>query len=135
MQEKLQSLTIIFENCESITLTPDMFKGLIVSGITENYFINCCQYIDGEVLGERYKCNEFQISINTKGMDTLTQMGTSFEETLKDRLKHSDITHVRLNFNDKSHEMAVPWDSEDQYTNLKQSVIFHADRIDISIRD
>ena len=79
--QTIEKIELVFENCEVCTLLPDMFKYLVIRGIKENIDINCFQYKKGE-LNKDKTCEYFAITINEKGLNTIT-----WNETLRERIK------------------------------------------------
>lgn len=99
------SVNIVFENCENITLYPNMFTELICENIIKNYWINCFQYRNGEI-HEFITCDYFSIIINKLGLKQKTGCG----DILKNRLdNHKDITHINLRFKKGNEYISVPW--------------------------
>ena len=110
----IEVLAIVFENCEMRTLQPNMFKNLSIQGITETKNINCFQYEDGEVLDFK-ECKYFHIEIKKEALENDID---EFGETLKERLKHLDITNVCIDYdNDYSEEIYVDWSDVSDYKN------------------
>ncbi|MDD5014281.1 MAG: hypothetical protein PHW73_04140 [Atribacterota bacterium] len=115
MMKKVKFIDLVLENCEAARLTPDMFRGLYIGGITRDLDVNCAQYENGEI-GEYLRCKTFSIIINKKGL-LEAKMHPDFGDSisLKDRLRHKDITHVDVIFSmkgkwPKEHEyISVPW--------------------------
>lgn len=131
---KIKHIDLVFENCESARLGPDMFYALSISGIQRNYNVNCAQYKNGEYW-ESITCERFHIIINKKGLKEAKFNSPQFDkkETLKSRLdKWKDITHVHMYFENKDDQyISVPWKSEedDRYdtTNKCQSHEYEED--------
>lgn len=117
---KIKKIKIVFENCDEATLYPNMFKHLYIGGITKTYMINCFQYEKGE-LSKSIDCEYFTIEINSKSLNRIT---SDFKETLKERLKILDITHIGIFFlgkKERSEYISVPWKSGDNdFSNLNQ---------------
>jgi hypothetical protein len=122
--KKIKFIDLVFENCEAARLTPDMFRGLGVSGITRSMNVNCAQYNDGE-MWESLSCKSFSIIINKKGL-LEAKMEPDFKDPkwdrdLKERLEHHDITNVDIVFSmkgkwPKEHEyISVPWYFPEDY--------------------
>lgn len=109
--EKIKRIDIVFENCEVVELKPNMFTGFICDEVIKSYWINCFQYIDGEV-NTFLKCRHFAITINKKGLKAITNCGA----VLKGRLDHKDITHIDIIFKRRTEYISVPWEGTD-YTN------------------
>jgi hypothetical protein len=130
--KKVKNIDIVFENCESVALTPDMFCGLEIKGVTKEYCVNCFQYEKGEV-NEFKKCEYFGIRINQKGKKVQT---SGSEMSLVKRVKLSnDITNIEINFTDGTSDyISVPW-GEDEYNNSKQKTKFTEDEIEITIEE
>lgn len=134
MERKLKHLDIVFENCESVRLKPDMFTRLIVEGVKPAYSINCFQYSKGEVHDSTH-CENFSIIINKKGLQQKTEMGTDIKiDSLEKRLRRfNDITHIHLYFSDKTDQyIAVPWGGE-YMENEKQTVASRKEEMEINI--
>ena len=114
--EKINRIDIVFENCEVCTLLSDMFKYLIIHGIKENIDINCYQYKNGEIHRDK-TCEYFSITINEKGLNSITWNGT-----LKERLRNfKDIVSVKIYYEDKDEEIYVTWNDEDDFLNKYQT--------------
>lgn len=115
---KLEKIDLIFENCDCVTLIPDMFKYLSIEGIMTDILVNCYQYENGEL--EKIKsCNYFSITINEQGLKTKV----SYEDTsLRNRLlAGNDITSICLYFdNKKKMEIYVPWNEKNEWINSYQ---------------
>lgn len=133
-ERKIKHIDLVFENCESARLEPDMFYALSIRGIQRSYNVNCAQYKNGEYW-ESITCEAFYITINEKGLKEAKFNSPQFDknETLKSRLdKWKDITHVHVYFENKDDEyISVPWKSEedDRYdtTNKCQSHEYNED--------
>ncbi len=120
--EKIKEVTLCFENCEICILKPDMFRYLVIEGITIKKKVNCFQYKNGEIL-ENKSCNYFSIQINEKGLKQLC-----WDETLKERLNRNDIVAVIITYQDgNEEEIYVPWGNED-YINEYQKNTYTEDR-------
>lgn len=124
----IESIDMCFENCEKCTLLPYMFRYLIIQGIKENIDINCYQYEDGET-NRNKTCEYLEITINEKGLSSITWNGT-----LKERLKKfKDIVSVIINYENRREEIFVTWDEEDDYSNKYQKIGEHGDSIVLKI--
>lgn len=118
---KIKRIDIVFENCEVVSLNNDMFKYLIIKGITEERIINCYQYENGET--QINKCCEYMsIDINKKGYE---QRIIWQDMTLKERLQiGNDITSICLIYEDDTEEqILVPWNDENEYSNKYQKLL------------
>lgn len=116
---KVKHIKLVFENCETATLDPSMFRGLSVAHITKSYAINCAQYKDGEGW-DSLACDAFRITITAKGLEKAELTPEFQRSTLRERLAHKDITHIELMYEDfgESDYIAVPWsDSTSEFTN------------------
>ena len=115
--QTIEKIELVFENCEVCTLLPDMFKYLVIRGIKENIDINCFQYKKGE-LNKDKTCEYFSITINEKGLNTIT-----WNEILRERIKKiKDIVSVIIYYRDRDEEIYVPWNEEDEYSNRYQTI-------------
>lgn len=115
--QTIEKIELVFENCEVCTLLPDMFKYLVIRGIKENIDINCFQYKKGE-LNKDKTCEYFAITINEKGLNTITWNGT-----LRERIKKfKDIVSVIIYYRHRDEEIYVPWNEEDEYSNRYQTI-------------
>ena len=115
--QTIEKIELVFENCEVCTLLPDMFKYLVIRGIKENIDINCFQYKKGE-LNKDKTCEYFAITINEKGLNTIT-----WNETLRERIKKfKDIVLVIIYYGHRDEEIYVPWNEEDEYSNRYQTI-------------
>lgn len=128
-ERKIEHVDLVFENCESARLEPDMFYGLAIRGIKKNYNINCAQYKNGEYW-ENTTCEKFYITINEKGLKEAKFNDPQFDknEILKTQLdKWRDITHVHIYFEGKNDEyISVPWKGEkDSRYNMTNECQFH----------
>lgn len=117
----IKRVDLVFENCEVVTLMPNMFKSLIITGITEQKTINCYQYEDGE--NQVNQCCEYMsIDINKKGYE----QETNWQDTmLITRLMQcNDITSIYLIYEDDTEEqILVPWDEDNEYINKYQRIL------------
>jgi hypothetical protein len=119
--KKIKFIDLVFENCEAARLTPNMFRGFSVRGVTRSIAVNCAQYNNGEIW-ESLSCESFSIVINKKGLFE-AKLHPDFKDpkNLKERLKHRDITHVDVIFSMKGkwpreHEyISVPWYFPEDY--------------------
>lgn len=117
----IKRVDLVFENCEVVTLMPNMFKSLIITGITEQKTINCYQYEDGE--NQVNQCCEYMsIDINKKGCEQETNWQ---DTTLITRLMQcNDITSIYLIYEDDTEEqILVPWDEDNEYINKYQKIL------------
>ena len=115
--QTIEKIELAFENCEVCTLLPDMFKYLVIQGIKENIDINCFQYENGEINKDK-TCEYFSITINEKGLNTITWNGP-----LRERLKKfKDIVSVIIYYGHRDEEIYVPWNEEDEYSNIYQTI-------------
>lgn len=115
--QTIEKIELVFENCEVCTLLPDMFKYLVIRGIKENIDINCFQYKKGE-LNKDKTCEYFAITINEKGLNTITWNGI-----LRERIKKiKDIVSVIIYYGHRDEEIYVPWNEEDEYSNRYQTI-------------
>lgn len=128
--QTIERIEIAFENCEVCILLPQMFKYLIINGIKENLNINCYQYTNGEIHRSKV-CEEFSITINKEGLNTITWNGT-----LKERLnKFKDIVSVIIYFEDRKQEIYVPWCDKYEFSNEYQSIEETENEITINIKE
>ena len=101
MNKKVQFVDLVFENCESARLMPEMFRALSVSDIVKNYSVNEAQYRNGEI-HEHLSCKRFSIVINKKGLEKAKlqpKIGLIDPKNLKERLERwKDITHIDIIF-------------------------------------
>jgi hypothetical protein len=132
--DKIKKIEIVFENCDAVVIFPDMFKYLVIDGITKEYRINCFQYNMGEFI-EYINCKCFTITINKKGLNQVSSMSMVSKEKLKERLKILDITHIKIFFSDKKSDyISVPWKSDDNgFSNLNQKNKYIEDDLQITI--
>ena len=123
---KIKQLDIVFENCESCTLTPDMIYMCTLDRIYNNIGINCFQYRNGEIYDEIF-CDQFMLVINQKGLQQKSGFGDfRNDDTLEKRLKYRDITHIDLIYDDDTNDyISVHWeDDNNEYTNKLQNNLY-----------
>lgn len=123
---KIKQLDIVFENCESCTLTPDMIYMCTLDRIYNNIGINCFQYRNGEIYDEIF-CDQFMLVINQKGLQQKSGFGDfRNDDTLEKRLKYRDITHIDLIYDDNTNDyISVHWeDDNNEYTNKLQNNLY-----------
>lgn len=131
-ENNIKYVDLVFENCESIRLYPDMFKDLVIENIAKNKKINCFQYKNGECW-DNSSCSYFAITILPEGynqkMDWVNQL-------LKERLKNNnDIACICLTYNNgKEEDIYVPWNENNDYINEYQKTQFESDSINIEIK-
>lgn len=117
--EKITSIELGFENCDSCKLLPNMFNGLYIKGIKENLRINCYQYNEGEIIKSK-SCEYFSIAINEIGLNSKTAFS---EMILQERLIHyKDITAVVINYENTRESIDVVWEEESEYSNKYQTI-------------
>ena len=115
--QTIEKIELVFENCEVCTLLPDMFKYLVIRGIKENIDINCFQFENGEINKDK-TCEHFSITINKKGLNTIT-----WNEPLRERIKKfKDIVSVIIYYEHRDEEIYVPWNEEDEFYNKYQTI-------------
>ena len=130
--EKIKRIKLCFENCEVITLTPDMFKHLIIKGIGNNVTINCFQYENGEI-DEYYSCGYLSITINEKG---LKQQLSWEKEELNERIKRCNIVSVIIEYqNQKENEIYVPWNDDNDFINYYQNYEEDIEGVKVTIEE
>lgn len=128
--QTIEKIEIEFENCEVHTLLPQMFKCLIVNGIKENLDINCYQYTNGEIHKSK-TCEEFSITINEEGLNTITWNGT-----LKERInKFKDIASIIIYYESTKEEIYVPWCDKYEFANEYQSIEQSEEEITVNIKE
>ena len=123
---KIKQLDIVFENCESCTLMPDMIYMCALDKIYKNIGINCFQYRNGEIYDEIF-CDQFMLVINQKGLQQKSGFGDfRNDDTLEERLKYRDITHIDLIYDDNTNDyISVHWgDDNNEYTNKLQNNLY-----------
>lgn len=115
---KVRKVRLCFENCEVADLETNMFKNLIIDGITTTQNINCYQYENGEIIQYK-KCRFFNIEINEVGLNIIAEFEN---EKLEDRLKtKKDIVSITLYYdNDEEDEIFVKWSETSEYENEYQ---------------
>lgn len=126
----IKRVDLVFENCEVISLSNDMFKALILDDIVEQKIVNCYQYENGE--NQLNKCCKYMsIDINKKGYEQKMEWeGITLEERLK---RGNDITYIDLIYEDNSEErIYVIWNEENDFNNKYQRV-FRIDEDTISV--
>lgn len=118
---KIKKVDLVFENCEAVTLMPNMFKSLIITGITEQKTINCYQYENGE--NQVNKCCEYMsIDINKKGYKQ--KMDWQDMKLITRLMLYNDITSLCLIYEDDTEEqILVPWNEENEYSNKYQKIL------------
>ena len=127
--KNIKEIRICFENCEVVTLEPNMFKYLIINGIKKNIDINCYQYEKGET-NENLQCEYFGIEINQIGLE----QECWGKEKLKTRLNRNDIVSVILVFENEEKDIYVEWCEDNDYTNEYQMNKQYEDKINIVIQ-
>lgn len=131
-QQRVRYVDLLFENVESARLDPSMFSGLRIEHVAKSYNVNCWQYKHGEA-SVVLSCSYFAVTVNEKGLDKARLSGPPDPGTLRDRLRHRDITHVCLRFDDGSDEcIGVPW-LGGQFTNKAQKHKRSGKQIEIRI--
>lgn len=119
---KIESIGLVFENCDSVKLMPDMFTSLVIDKITHAYWINCFQYRNGETT-DYLSCERFHIFINKKGC--AAKIRHDKKMMLRERLtRWQDITHVVVVFSETDQkDISVPWNHQSNCdTNDRQKM-------------
>mgnify|MGYP004656511771 CR=1 FL=1 len=125
-EKKLKYLDIVFENCETCRLEPNMIYGCVLDGLHKNIGINCFQYENGEIF-EQTACDEFMMVINQKGLQQYSGFDDFKGKILEERIKSKDITHVDLIYEDDTNDyITMNWEDDyDEFTNkLQNNMIF-----------
>ena len=124
-EKKLKYLDIVFENCETCRLEPNMIYGCVLDGLHKNIGINCFQYENGEIF-EQTACDEFMMVINQKGLQQYSGFDDFKGKILEERIKSKDITHVDLIYEDDTNDyITMNWEDDyDEFTNKLQNNIY-----------
>ena len=123
---KIKQLDIVFENCESCTLMPDMIYMCALDKIYKNIGINCFQYRNGEIYDEIF-CDQFMLVINQKGLQQKSGFGDfRNDDTLEERLINRNITHINLIYDDNTNDYISVHleDDNNEYTNKLQNNLY-----------
>jgi len=122
MQEEIQKIIIILENCECITVEGKHIGDLNIKNISFSIRRVACNSIQ-----KMYCCSEFAISIhadcslNKKSEWTLGEIDAEERDPIERLYKCNDITSVDIYFNTgECQQVFVPWNEEDDYTNKYQ---------------
>lgn len=114
LQVNINSIELVFENCESVSLNPSEFKYLSIDGIDKSKHINCFQYKNGEEIINN-NCDYFHILINKESLKKM--IGFNDRISLKERLGYYDITQVILNYGGREEIIFVPWSEISEFSN------------------
>lgn len=120
----LESIEIIFENCESYIVPADGIEKLSISNITYSFTVHVNGYMDGKYTekGEMHAdayCENFQLILNKKGNMSRSSWDSQFNglPDLKNRLKTHDVVGIDFTFTDESSiYILVPWEDGDNET-------------------
>lgn len=111
--EDLETIVIVFENCDFITIDRKHIYNFYISDITETISLALNALIVDKYAGTSH------LTLKWNEVKNLT---TTLEEnrTLEDRINSKDITHYYLHLTDKSTiNICLPWGDND-YTNDKE---------------
>lgn len=135
--KKLESLDIVFENCEVYTVPADGIHRLSLGNISYSLTVHVnglSVYEDPGSLHDWVQTDYVGLVLNEKGMKAHSCWEEMFDDCplLKDRLKGQDITHFDLNFTDNTNlYVGVPWkdgnsefDNKYQHTDIKEKFTF-----------
>lgn len=139
--KKLESLDVVFENCEVYTVPADGIHRMSVGEISSSLTVHVnglSKWEEPGALSDWFYTDYISLMLNEKGMNTHSCWEEMFNDCqlLKDRIKGQDITHFDLNFTDNTHlyigvpweDGASEWENKYQYTDVKEKFAF----IDIS---
>lgn len=119
-----ESIDIVFENCEVFTVP--------AIGVERAHFGDLTCNLSLHYNGEKYASKKGElmsmvytdfasIVLNRRGRKVLG--GFDGKDTLENRLKHNDITHIDVNFTDNTHlYIGTPWGGDDDYYNAAMHV-------------
>jgi len=107
---KLQSLTIVFENCEHVTIDANSIRGFSLDNIVEELVLVAGKKI---ILTKRAKKSYLAIDLNTLQPNVI--------EMIRD---YNSITHYCINrLHKKRLDYAVTWGDEDFTNTLEKHEI------------
>lgn len=122
----LQSITLVFENCETVTIPEGSITNLYLGGITQTRQYDSVK----KSFRDRLSVSEVYLQVTD-----FSDIFTSYEDNLVHRVCISnDITSVEVCIGGEVTTYFVKWDaSEDYYSNKKQSHILTAKLLAITI--
>lgn len=123
----LQSITLVFENCETVTIPEGSITNLYLGGITQTRQWDNVK----KSFRDRLSASEVYLQVTD-----FSEIFTSYGDNLVYRVcKSNDITAVEVScVEGEVTTYSVKWDaSEDYYSNKKQSHILTAKLLAITI--
>lgn len=135
--KKLESLDIVFENCEVYTVPADGIHRMSIGQISSSLIVHVnglSKWTEPGELSDGFYTDYISLMLNEKGMNTDSYWKEMFDDCqlLKDRIKGQDITHFDLNFTDNTHlYIGVPWENGNsewenkyQHNDVKEKFAF-----------
>lgn len=122
LKRKVKEITVVFENCEHYSFTPDKIKFANIENISESIMVNECQYKDGEVHDTK-SCEKALLILNEKGMNV--EDGWSPSEKMSHRVQNHDIVALDLTYTDDTEDyILVPWSGGEYHNDLQNNTYF-----------
>jgi len=121
MQEQIEKIEIILENCEMIIIEGKYIGDLSIEDIKYSIHRDACNSIS-----EWLTCKELSMSINRNAnLDTEEIWTLGLTDNKRDQFarinNHSDITSIYIYFADnKVKHIYVPWNEDSDYFNKYQ---------------
>lgn len=122
MQEQIDKIEIVLENCEIITIKGEYIGDLDIKDIRYSIGRIGCNYID-----EAYTCEHFSMSINNDAsLDDKVKFTLGDVDERRNPLERimqcNDIVSIDVYFKDKKQpkEIYMPWDGDDNQDNEYQ---------------
>lgn len=114
---RIKSIDITFENCESFTIPSSCIEFMNVEGFKTRYFINNAN-------GNYSKINRaYYVYLKIKDSNEIKKDYNFSEEFFIRVKKYNDITSIQYNYdNGKRFKFYVPWNYKDKQYNSWQKV-------------
>lgn len=139
LDREIERVDIVFENCEVYEVPADCIYRMTVDNIkfqTVLHFNGLSEFTKPGETSNFTSCEYASIIINKKGMNLKSSWnemyGDDEDDSLKERVKHNDITHFDLIYKDGTHlYVSVPWedgnsefDNKYQHNDIRDDIIF-----------
>lgn len=139
LDREIERVDIVFENCEVYEVPADCIYRMTVDNIkfqTVLHFNGLSEFTKPGETSNFTSCEYASIIINKKGMNLKSSWNEMYsddeDDSLKERVKHNDITHFDLIYKDGAHlYVSVPWengnsefDNKYQHNDIRDDIIF-----------
>ena len=128
--DKLKSIELVFENCDSATIPADYIDSYFFEDITTTHY-----YRSGNIESDLI-CGSVFIIFNEKIYDLTYIDILGVDSSVFDRLENKDITQIIVNLQGKEEpylHLIVGWNDQDAFFNEEQKMVLYDNRVELGI--